>query len=1082
MKPRALPFSAILTIIMLTGCGPTAMLVAGGVALLGGTPVAINALSSETPKKPGSVRLLEPENNATAVPLKQVLTWKPTARAERYYIFFGTTNPPAYADTLEGHDNCSYDPLGTDLLGFETSYYWQVVANNGYGNSTSALWEFYTYEAAVYPFGIDYMSPSNNSTNISVTSIVSVHFNQEVDPASVNDNSFFITEFGNTTHMAATTSIGADNQTIILVPYNGGNGSDPLSYGMTYEVTLTTEIQALAPLPSGRNLSDTFYIRFETEAEPPYLAVRSISPYDGELNVSISKTYTVITVVFNADVDRNCLPEGPTAALDNANFTINPGLLFDNASRLSGTIAYDHRFHTAALALDNNLENDKDYTITLVGGPDGIRGMTGAYFENGNYISQFRTRSPELIKSWSPKGTSVGVYTPVEVIFYYQIGNSATSSIDSTNFYMKYADPFGCVSLVDGEITYNPTMGDPNENKVVFTPERALLFDTTYTVTLENGISSLDGSAFLWEDNSWTFKTESALAVSSARARTPLVKALDTDVPVQSYFEVVFNRNLDSATVNSSTVWIEELGVPLTPTAGYPTLSLKTVTLAYDNNLDYDTTYTLRLMGGEPVGASPPPVLMDTYSNFLADNMSYTFRTSEANRVYVAPANASDVSLDTIIVVMFSRAVNTVTLPASFTIEYDCSTEGYDSWWSADNKIFTAAPYSYLEQDTTYTVRITTGLKDTAGNPLESEVVKTFLTGSSLSIGCATLAGAYVYDPPGTKLALHDAVGVSGGTGVRYEFDDYMKPSSFITSVPANESDTTLLYYYNGPTKTYVSGAMSFEFDYINKRLVAIFTPTSCLQTGELYYAEVTDQVADLPGNPFEGFGMSGGESFTIETAAPLFSSSTPADSATVGVDQVLGVTFSEDMLPASIIKSNYLTHNLYVLKNASRIDGTVSVAGPTAAFAPANTYLVQDTSYELGITIAATDLAGNPLATGTVISFDTQHDPLTVTLEAAGGPVESNLRFNFNRKPAVSSLTYSHYDGGGFVEGSIHVKDPLSAEVFGLLYTKDNVVTFKPAKNLEPGTAYTVTVTTSVTDLAGNPPDSNAVFIFTTD
>jgi|GEM_PF-2372601 len=81
-----------------------------------------------------------PADTATGVSNTPVLSWQAAANAQSYDVYFGSSNPPAFAVNVTG---TSYSP---GALGGSTAYYWKIVSkNNTCGNASgSAVWSFTT--------------------------------------------------------------------------------------------------------------------------------------------------------------------------------------------------------------------------------------------------------------------------------------------------------------------------------------------------------------------------------------------------------------------------------------------------------------------------------------------------------------------------------------------------------------------------------------------------------------------------------------------------------------------------------------------------------------------------------------------------------------------------------------------------------------------------------------------------------------------------------------------------------------------------------------------------------------------------
>jgi sugar lactone lactonase YvrE len=96
----------------------------------------------------GTVTLSAPANGTTGVSVTPTLSWSATSGATSYDVYFGTSASPGF---LTNTSATSYAP--STLLPNQT-YYWQIVAKNGGGSSSSSVWSFTTLPATISPVGV----------------------------------------------------------------------------------------------------------------------------------------------------------------------------------------------------------------------------------------------------------------------------------------------------------------------------------------------------------------------------------------------------------------------------------------------------------------------------------------------------------------------------------------------------------------------------------------------------------------------------------------------------------------------------------------------------------------------------------------------------------------------------------------------------------------------------------------------------------------------------------------------------------------------------------------------------------------
>ncbi len=115
--------------------------VSNGVGVSGGGSIATSAsdLTVIPTGPPPAAVLVSPANGTSAVLLEAGLTWNPAFGATSYDVYFGTLSTPPLVTHTTG---TSYTPPA--LLSPQTTYYWQIVVQNGVGSAGSAIWSFTT--------------------------------------------------------------------------------------------------------------------------------------------------------------------------------------------------------------------------------------------------------------------------------------------------------------------------------------------------------------------------------------------------------------------------------------------------------------------------------------------------------------------------------------------------------------------------------------------------------------------------------------------------------------------------------------------------------------------------------------------------------------------------------------------------------------------------------------------------------------------------------------------------------------------------------------------------------------------------
>ena len=213
--------------------------------------------------------------------------------------------------------------------------------------------------------------------------------------------------------------------------------------------------------------------------------------------------------------------------------------------------------------------------------------------------------------------------------------------------------------------------------------------------------------------------------------------------------------------------------------------------------------------------------------NIIYDNVAPTV-------TLVSPADgAIDVPLSDAISVQFSEAMKASTLTAA-TFTVDNGVTGAVTY-NAGTHIATLTPSSALSNLTTYTVTLTTGIQDAAGNPLAGSYTWSFTT-----VNDATAP---------TVVQTLPAAGATGtGTSIvlSVRFSEAMNSSSITTSTFTVNNGVTGSISYNSSTFT------------------ATFHPDHALSLGTNYTVTLSTGVQDLAGN-----GLAAPYTWSFTTANP---------------------------------------------------------------------------------------------------------------------------------------------------------------------------------------------------------------------
>jgi hypothetical protein len=314
------------------------------------------------------------------------------------------------------------------------------------------------------------------------------------------------------------------------------------------------------------------------------------------------------------------------------------------------------------------------------------------------------------------------------------------------------------------------------------------------------------------------------------------------------------------------------------------------------------------------------------------------------------------------------------------------------------------------------------------------------------------------------------ATGVAVNQKIEVTFSQQMSPASLDASLIVMRPDGSII---GGHVNTYYR--------------TGVFIPSVNLAPNTTYTGKVRAGASDLAGlalgHPFVWSFTTG---VTSDTTAPTVMFTNPANSAVnVPINQRIIAIFSKDMSAGSLSTTTFMVTK----PGGAAIAGTIGYASGSVTFRP--TYgLRTNTHYIATITTGAKDIAGNPLASNYVWSFDTGANPdlikPTVTStnpdnNALSVPIDQKVNATFSKAMNYASLTTATFFltwSGGHVVGTVTY-----------FYDSTNnvtIATFVPKANLRINTLYTATITTEAQDLAGNTlagnePSLDYVWQFTT-
>lgn len=406
--------------------------------------------------------------------------------------------------------------------------------------------------------------------------------------------------------------------------------------------------------------------------------------------------------------------------------------------------------------------------------------------------------------------------------------------------------------------------------------------------------------------------------------------------------------------------------------------------------------------------------------------------------------------------VLFSEQMDPTTITTStFNIRITSSGQILPGTvtYNAATRVAEFIPTSALPNATQLTVTVTTGVKDLAGNAMTAPFTASWTT----------------RDEEGPTVV--SSVPAQGATGVLPTATISVTFSENVDATTITAANIFLRLTSGGAN---VPGTLSFNAG----TRTATFTPSSPLTQGAAYSLTVNG-VKDVLGNAMPAqFVLN----FTVgDSTPPTVSSVLPIAGATgVATNTTVQVTFSEPMDQSTIIAANLQLKN--TATNAV-VPATVTYNAATNTATLTPTALSSATQYTLTVSTAVKDVAGNPLSAPFVSTFTTAPLPdstaptvvsRTPSAGATNVAINTTVTITFSEPMDAATITAANI--------KLATTSPVTAVAATVTYnTATNTATLTPTSPLANNTNYTITVTTGVTDVAGNHLAAQFVSTFTT-
>ncbi|MBK9042945.1 MAG: Ig-like domain-containing protein [Saprospiraceae bacterium] len=403
------------------------------------------------------------------------------------------------------------------------------------------------------------------------------------------------------------------------------------------------------------------------------------------------------------------------------------------------------------------------------------------------------------------------------------------------------------------------------------------------------------------------------------------------------------------------------------------------------------------------------------------------------------PTNgATNVPLDQVISVTFNEEMNANTINnVTFTVTGSSAISGTIVF---QGTTATLTPDSPLTSNTTYTGKVTTGVKDINGNALQTDYIWTFSTGDILS------PLVIITDPANLEIDVNINKVIT---------------ATFNMPMDALTFNATTFKISQGGTD--ITGSVSYT------GVTASFTPTAMLSSNTTYTAVLTKNIKNADGVNLDSDYV---WTFTTgEDVALMVISTDPSNNAIdVGLQKIITATFSEPVNGLTINSSSFT-----VRQGANVVTGTVTYSASTATFTPVQP-LLTGSVYTGTISKSVTTIGGVSLTADYIWSFTTESGSTPIVVSTDPKANEMDVVIN-----KTVTATFSEFMNSTTINNTTFTVNQGANKITGTVTYSGTTASFDPATNLLPGTTYTATITTGAKNGNGISLANDYIWNFTT-
>jgi hypothetical protein len=799
--------------------------------------------------------------------------------------------------------------------------------------------------------------PFNGSTDVGVNVAPGVVISKPIDPVSVNNSTFTVTNAG--TPLAGSYWFNSNDTRVEFVP----NAPLPASTNLVMKLN-----GVLDHVGNPINFTSSFTTGTGTDFVQPTVVYSSVNA-----NESIPRNSS-ITVQFSESMDVTTFVNGQPGSC--GNFYIYDELSNDGIGCIPTTLTWNASQTIAYLTPSAPLAAGRQYYFSVNGGTDlaGNQMQADSFYFYGEFNSA--SAAPTVIAFNPSNGfTGLGTNAIIEAEFNGPVDPNTVNGVTLTKG--------------GGPVTISTSLSAGN-TVLQLVPSVPLAPNSTYKVTIA-GVKDPAGNVVATVTSS--FSTGSSYDINAAAAINS-DPANNTTVGTNVTPKIVFNKPLNPITVNTGTfnMYLYDTGQYIPATVAESAGGTE-VTITPLVSLLPNTRYHFRACCGfqDQDGNNGNGIDLYFWTNGGVASSGPTVIVSPVNGSTGNPTNSQIYVTTSAPIDSTTWTQNSIQLLKGTTV-----VAGTVTVPNAQALIFT--PTSALAASTVYTVKVS-GFTDADGNAVVGSTTS-FTTGATAATGGLTL----------TSSSISNGANVTNNKSpITLTFSQLLNPGT------VNLGTFLVMNSWNsnwGIAGSYVVNGNSVTFTPSSP-----YPPNATIYVGAT--GGLTDVAGDAyGGNPNNGwmqllnFTTTGD---TPDTTALTVLSVSPASGATnVRPDTPVSVTFNKGINPYSVYNNN---NNALLWAGQGLQDrGSISMSADNRTLTFNSGVLYTGATYTIQLPAGGiSDPSGNTLASTFSSTFTTGANPATgnggvQTIEpgngATGVPTYSVLTLFLNRQVSPSTLT----------------------------------------------------------------------------